>query len=218
MRRATLPSIAVPAPAVAAATSPSLLTRRAAVTLTIASFASKTAQAAGQGGIGSINGPLGARCLEVLQQLPYASEHSGTPVWVLGYTLCPYCKAFHIEQESALSGIQLNWVIYSVGGYPQTVDEAADVALTRDWRVVDAYFDRTRTAPPVMSAQARIDAFNQMVAGITAMQALFRQAGAGDMLSPAFVWANRSGGVGFMTGYSKAAFAEVLRLSRRFTV
>jgi len=67
---------------------------------------------------------------------------------MITYSSCPNCIAFLRDfWQSRRNEIELREVFAPVNSQPHFLDEAADVALTRDPAIVDAYYHRTRTAP-----------------------------------------------------------------------
>jgi hypothetical protein len=104
-----------------------------------------------------ITGPPADNLWTLMGQSPYAQNGDrGTVIYMITYSSCPNCIAFLRDfWQSRRDEIELREVFAPVNSQAHFLDEAADVALTRDPAIVDAYYHRTRTAPPANTPARR---------------------------------------------------------------
>jgi len=104
-----------------------------------------------------ITGPPADNLWTLMGQSSYAQNGDrGIVIYMITYSSCPNCIAFLRDfWESRRNEIELREVFAPVNSQPRFLDEAADVALTRDPAIVDAYYHRTRTAPLANTPERR---------------------------------------------------------------
>ena len=110
-----------------------------------------------------ITGRLADELWDKLGSAPYARNgEKGMVLYMLTYSSCPNClnflNSFYLPKRNQ---IQLREIFAPLVD-PRFANECADVALTRDPAVVDAYYRHTRSAPAVSSAPERARALQQV--------------------------------------------------------
>ncbi len=125
-----------------------------------------------------LTGPPADAFWAQLAQSPYAQagDH-GFTLYMLSYSSCSNCIVFLRDfWESRKGTIQLREIFAPIN-QPHFLDEAADMALTRNPAFADAYYHRTRTAPPASSSPERQVALKQVEDFVTRTNAFYRQIG-----------------------------------------
>lgn len=109
---------------------------------------------------------------------PYAQAgNHGMIVYMISYSSCVNCVAFLRDfWDSRRANMQLREIFAPIN-QPRYLDEAADIALTRNAETVEAYYKRLRVAPPVNSSPAREAALQRLESFTTQINDFFRQIG-----------------------------------------
>ncbi len=125
-----------------------------------------------------LTGPRADAFWNILGQAPYAQAGThGLVVYMISYSNCPNCILFLRDfWEPRRSDIQLREIFAPVG-QPRYLDEAADIAITRNAETAEAYYKRLRTAPPANSSTERRAALQRMEALIGQVNDFYRQIG-----------------------------------------
>ena len=120
---------------------------------------------------------------------PYAQNGDhGMTIYMLTYSSCGNCIVFLRDfWEAHRANIQLREVFAPING-PRFLDEAADVALTRDPAIAEAYYKRIRVAPPANSSRERQLALSRVETFVTQTNAFFRSIGHVQDGYPTFVF------------------------------
>jgi hypothetical protein len=119
--------------------------------------------------------------LTTLEKMPWASEGSGTPVYVFEFSECPYCQKFNQDHSAAIPGIEMRHMFYAVS--QRSANETAALAKSRDIADYRAFMVGRKRAPAYDSTDASIDAFNAIQVEI------------GDVIMPVLKangWSNKS--------------------------
>ena len=140
-----------------------------------------------------------------LARSPYTQNGSrGLIVYMLSYSECGNCIAFLRDfWESHKTRMQLREIFVPIN-QPSLLDEAADMALTRDPVRADAYYHRILVAPKVNSSPERKAALDQVVSFTTRANAFFAALGHIQDGYPTFLMRVRVGGehrVVIVSGY-----------------
>lgn len=125
-----------------------------------------------------IAGPPADAFWQRLATSPYAQngEH-GMIIYMLSYSTCGNCIAFLRDFWEPRQGAIILREIFAPVNQPRYLNEAADVALTRDAAIANSYYHQTRTAPPVNSSPERQAALQRVVAFTTTTNAFLRGLG-----------------------------------------
>ncbi len=115
----------------------------------------------------SVSGPAAAQFWQVLEHMPYAAKNTGPVLYVLSYSTRGNCIAFRNDWDHRLKSVQVRELFAPIAASQHFQNECADLALTRDPAVADAYYSHSRTAPPVNSSRERMEALQQMEEGFT---------------------------------------------------
>jgi hypothetical protein len=103
-----------------------------------------------------------------------------------------------------------------LGGQPQTSNETAALAQSRDSADFHAYMNRTQVAPNVRTNNASIDAFNSVIGPLqTVLMPIMKKNGwpVRNPVSPQFMW-ETNGQVYVQGGYTKDQTALILKVVR----
>ena len=136
-----------------------------------------------------IKGPRADAFWKSLAESPYAQDGDhGMVLYMLSYSRCGNCITFLRDfWQPHRAEIQLREIFAPVS-QPMFLNEAADVALTRDPAIADAYYHQTRVAPPVGSSVDRRAALDRVERFVTATNAMFRELGHVQDGYPTFVF------------------------------
>ncbi len=161
-------------------------------------FAQPTATLLAQNRNGSwVTGARADAFWDQLARSPYTQNGSqGLIVYMLSYSACGNCIAFLRDfWESHKTRMQLREIFVPIN-QPRLLDEAADMALTRDPVRADAYYHRVLVAPKVNSSAERKAALDEAVTFTTRANAFFASLGHIQDGYPTFLMRMRVGGEG----------------------
>jgi hypothetical protein len=141
-------------------------------------------------------GPSADAFWSELANSPYAQNGDhGLTIYMLSYSGCGNCIAFLRDfWEPRKQNIRLREIFVPVD-QPRFINEAADVALTRNEAFADAYYHQARTAPPITGSSERQTALRIATEFTTRTNALFGRIGHIQNGFPTFVFQVRDHGV-----------------------
>ena len=114
-----------------------------------------------------------------MEQAPYAqSGDHGLIIYMNSYSKCGNCIVFLRDfWEARKSKIQLREIFVPIGSQPELLNECADIALTRSAADAEAYYKRTKVAPPANSSPARQAALQKEIQFNTRLNEFFGKMG-----------------------------------------
>jgi hypothetical protein len=115
---------------------------------------------------------------EQVGQSPYTQNgNHGMVIYMLSYSHCANCIEFLRDfWEQRKGNMQLREIFVPIS-QPKLLDEAADMALTRNPAFADAYYHQRRVAPTVNGSPERQAALNHVEQFTTLANQFFRKIG-----------------------------------------
>jgi hypothetical protein len=99
--------------------------------------------------------------LNALEQMPFASEGKGTPLYVFEFSECPFCQQFNRDYPGPVAGIEMRHMFYAVS--QRSANEAAALAQSRSIDDYRKYMAGNKQAPNFQRSNASIDAYNKIM-------------------------------------------------------
>ena len=169
--------------------------RRLLLVLTLVlSFAHTRLAQAQNGKADWLTGPRADAFWADMARSPYAQagDH-GIVVYMISYSSCGNCIVFLRDfWEAHKADMQLREIFAPVN-QQRYLDEAADIALTRNAETAESYYKRLRVAPPANSSPARQAALERVESFATQTNNFLRQIGHVQDSFPTFIFRVRNG-------------------------
>ncbi|NBC32641.1 MAG: hypothetical protein GVY13_08200 [Alphaproteobacteria bacterium] len=148
----------------------------------------------------------GEEIWRTLGSMPYVPMGSGNPIYMLMSQSCGICQLLWRQHAVPPRGVEYRFIAGPYGR--DSMDQVADLAVTRSPDRVDAYMSRRLRAPGMRTDNRRIHAFNTLVDGVTQVSNILRNNGMRVAL-PNLFWMS-GGQVYTQAGYSQDTMPAIL--------
>lgn len=152
--------------------------------------------------------------LELLEQLPYASEGAGPVMYTFQYSECAYSQGMYRDYPAASTGLELRRLMVPVS--ERSAREATALAASRDTADYHAFMTGSRAAPPVRSVAGGVAIHNGILDAVDTFESILAQNQwpARGFIYPQFVWLE-NGRMFTSAGYERDDYAKAVARAQR---
>ncbi len=148
---------------------------------------------------------------KTLQELPYVRNGSGPVLYLFEFSDCPFCQNLYREYNAGnIPGVQARHVLVAVS--PKSANEAAYLALSRDYTDYKLFMQKSKKAPAYVGDPKRMAALDELSAAVneTILPILKKNGWSSrTLLSPTYIW--KENGTWYADGgYRKDHFEQIL--------